>query len=67
MPYVFRRKNIGIVGQKTFGVYLSAASTAPADHRNSTSNAATIPVSISDFQGLDLTHFLSDIVFYFLH
>ena len=55
MPNVFRRKNIGIVGQKSFGVYLSAANTAPADHRNSAPNAATIPVSaasISDFQGL---------------
>ena len=52
---IFRRKNIGIVGQKSFGVYLPAASTGLPDHRGhaTASHAGAIPASaasISDFQ-----------------
>ena len=51
---VFRRKNIGIVGQKSFGVYLPAASTGlPELRAPGASNAGTIPASaasIADFQ-----------------
>ena len=57
----FRRKNIGVVGQKSFGVYLPAtavATAAPADHR--VPSSSTLPpvsaASISDFQGRDSTH-----------
>ena len=48
---IFRRKNIGIVGQKSFGVYLPAASTGLPELRAAgASNAGTIPASIADFQ-----------------